>query len=284
MIRTAQSDKVLVVHAGGIGDFLLTCPALQGLCPPDALWLLGRRERLELAVDSGIAAGARDLDTVDFDSVFSRPSPVLRSFLAEFRQAVVWMKDDGTIRRAFREAGVDDVRAFSGRPPAAWRRHAAEYYTDCLGLRPPQPLRLDMGPCTTSLRDVVIHPGSGGRHKNWPLERFTAVADWLHHSARSVAWLVGPAEERLEQALPGPVIRNTPLRDLARILAAARLYIGNDSGITHLAAAVGCPTIAVFGPTPPNIWAPRGRNVRIIHATPWPETTQVIAGISEQIT
>lgn len=73
-----------------------------------------------------------------------------------------------------------------------------------------------------------------------------------------VRWCAGP-----EDHLPNAV-RFDNLYELACWLATARLYIGNDSGITHLAAAVGTRVIALFGPTDPSIWAPRGQNVRVI--------------------
>jgi heptosyltransferase III len=67
------------------------------------------------------------------------------------------------------------------------------------------------------------------------------------------------------------------LFDLARWLAGAALYIGNDSGITHLAAAVGIPVIALFGPTSPDIWAPRGPNVTVLRE---PTPQEVMTAVS----
>jgi len=104
---------------------------------------------------------------------------------------------------------------------------------------------------------AAIHPFSGSPRKNWPLDRYREIAQRLQ---MPVQWCAGP-EESLHDA-----VRMDNLWDLACWLAAARLYIGNDSGITHLAAAVGTPSVAIFGPTDPAIWAPRGDNVRVIHA------------------
>jgi len=99
---------------------------------------------------------------------------------------------------------------------------------------------------------VILHPFSGGAKKNWPLACFRELAAQLNN----VAWTCGP-EEQLEGAK-----RFSDLAELARWIAGARLYIGNDSGITHLAAAVGTPTLAIFGPTDPAIWRPAGAHVR----------------------
>jgi ADP-heptose:LPS heptosyltransferase len=102
---------------------------------------------------------------------------------------------------------------------------------------------------------AVIHPFSGSARKNWPLERFREVAARLSIPVR---WCAGP-EEALDDAA-----RFENLYELACWLARARVYIGNDSGITHLAAAVGTPVVAIFGPTDPAVWAPRGERVEIV--------------------
>ncbi len=102
---------------------------------------------------------------------------------------------------------------------------------------------------------IVIHPFSSSPRKNWPLDRYQELA---RRVGMPVKWCAGP-EEQLENA-----VRIANLYDLACWLATAQIYLGNDSGITHLAAAVGIPIVAVFGPTDPAIWAPRGEQVRII--------------------
>jgi len=103
----------------------------------------------------------------------------------------------------------------------------------------------------------VIHPFSGSPKKNWPLDRYRDLARRL--SARMpVEWCAGP-EEPLEGAR-----RFDSLYELACWLAGAGLYVGNDSGITHLAAAVGTPVVALFGPSDPGVWAPRGERVRVV--------------------
>ncbi len=111
--------------------------------------------------------------------------------------------------------------------------------------------------CERAAREdfAVIHPFSGSARKNWPLERFRELAERL---AMPVRWCAGP-----EESLDGAV-RFEDLYELACWLASARIYIGNDSGITHLAAAVGTPVVAIFGPTDPEVWAPRGERVAVV--------------------
>jgi len=110
-------------------------------------------------------------------------------------------------------------------------------------------------------RFLAVHPGSGGAAKNWPAPRLAALVAAI---APGEAWLLveGPADEASAaplRTLPGAVVaRGQPLRVLGAVLGRAGLYVGNDSGVTHLAAAWGAPTLALFGPTDPAIWGPVG--------------------------
>ena len=113
-------------------------------------------------------------------------------------------------------------------------------------------------------RFLAVHPGSGSATKNWPAQRFAALIDAL---AAGEAWLLveGPADEASAaplRGLPRAVLaRDRPLRSLGALLGHAGLYVGNDSGVTHLAAAWGAPTLALFGPTDPAVWGPVGERV-----------------------
>jgi ADP-heptose:LPS heptosyltransferase len=102
---------------------------------------------------------------------------------------------------------------------------------------------------------AVIHPFSGSAKKNWPLENFRQAAARLE---MPVKWSAGP-EETLDHA-----VRFDDLYALACWLSTARVYLGNDSGISHLAAAVGTPVVAIFLTTDPEIWAPRGPRVTVL--------------------
>jgi glycosyl transferase family 9 (putative heptosyltransferase) len=104
---------------------------------------------------------------------------------------------------------------------------------------------------------VVIHPFASSPKKTWPLENFRAVAANLD---LPVKWCAGP-QERLDDA-----VRIDDLYELGCWLAAARVYIGNDSGIAHLAAAVGVPVVAIFLSTDPCVWAPRGDHVAVLRS------------------
>jgi ADP-heptose:LPS heptosyltransferase len=115
-----------------------------------------------------------------------------------------------------------------------------------------------------------LHPGSGSERKNWPKENFLEVARGAFRlwGLASVV-LIGPAEEGQREFWTKArepflsVREGLSILEAAHILRRATLYVGNDSGITHLAAALGVPVIALFGPTDPRRWAPRGDRVEI---------------------
>jgi len=116
----------------------------------------------------------------------------------------------------------------------------------------------------------AIHPGSGSPAKNWSPENFAAVAEGM--SRRGKIFLIsGPANDGLDEVRKALrkanplVLENLPLLQLAALLKRSTAYLGNDSGITHLAAVLGLPTVAIFGPTDPATWGPRGSEVRILY-------------------
>lgn len=131
---------------------------------------------------------------------------------------------------------------------------------------------------------IIIHPGSGGRAKCWPADQYRDLAIAIKAPDRTISFLIGPVEEETMSpaeistiAAAGQVLRGLPLHVIRDLLASADLFLGNDSGVAHLAAAVGTPTVAVFGPTDPRIWRPLGD-----HATSsggcgkWPSVDEVL--------
>ena len=240
----------LLIRPGAIGDTLLCFPALESLrasytevwCREEVVPLVKFADHAESILMTGLDSAAW--------------STRLRERLASFDEIVTWY---GSGRSEFREAlaAVNPrVRFLTALPPAGnTTQHATDFYLEQVGAPPgaiPRlPIRRDSG------HYAVIHPFSGSAAKNWPVERFAHVARELE-CEMPVFWSAGP-EERLASAT-----RFERLDDLAEWLAAAEVYIGNDSGITHLAAAVGTPVVALFGPTDPRVWGPRGERIEIV--------------------
>jgi len=132
---------------------------------------------------------------------------------------------------------------------------------------------------------VVIHPGSGSQKKNWPPVKYAELARHVEDKmARKAVFLFGEADDLCRGVLGAghgiSAISGLELVEIAALISSCGAYVGNDSGITHLAAALGVRTVALFGPTDPEVWGPRGPNVRIINA---PEPTlESMTAISEE--
>lgn len=177
------------------------------------------------------------------------PGPLIER-LKSFDEIVSWY---GTARAEFRDAlaqlGIP-TKFFPALPRDESPVHAVDFYLDQIGTPPGAIPRIPATPVDRGY--AVIHPFSGSPKKNWPLDRYQEAARLLYPHIE-VKWCAGP-DEPLDGARRFP-----RLADLASFLAGADVYIGNDSGPSHLAATVGTPVIALFGPTDPIVWAPRGR-------------------------
>ena len=245
----------LAIRPGAIGDFILSLPALECL----------RTDYLEIwAAPANVPlvrfAPARSIPATGLDLLgVTEPPERLLEELRSFDSIVSWY---GANRPDFREL-VERLGLpftfFQALPKPGEEGHVADFYLGQVA---------SVAPCTRDRipriecpamreRFAVIHPFSGSARKNWPLDKFRALAYGLERIL-PVYWCRGHDDPPLADA-----VHIDDLYDLACWLARASLYAGNDSGITHLAAAVGTPVLALFGPTDPEVWGPRGPNVRI---------------------
>jgi heptosyltransferase III len=197
------------------------------------------------------AISSTGLDLVGIDGLDAPHATV--EALASFDEIVSWY---GANRPEFREAALllNPNWRFLPALPSDETLHVTDFYAQAVGA--PSGLRPSLCvPCAPKRSSVVIQPFSGSPRKNWPLDRFEELARKL---PLPVEWIAGP-----EENLPG-ARRFDDLWQLANWISGASLYIGNDSGITHLAAATGVPTVVLFGATDPHVWAPRGENVTLV--------------------
>lgn len=119
---------------------------------------------------------------------------------------------------------------------------------------------------------ALLYPSARYPFKAWPLERFAALADWLADQGLAVA-LIGHRREivigqqimNLTKCKPRNLMGQTKLLQLAALMKRSALFVGNDGGPMHMAAAVGCPVLGLFGPTDPRVWGPRGKKVAVIY-------------------
>lgn len=243
----------LLIRPGGIGDCLTCFPAMKWLkaeytevwTPSDVVPLVQFADRVRAIPDMGI-----DLLGIGSDD----PIDGLREALSTFDEIVSWY---GTNRPDFRQAAATlnpCWRFFPALPPEGYSGHATDFHAELLGA--PSGLQPDVQVNNPKARNtVVIQPFSGGRRKNWPLSRFRELADLL---PLPVEWTAGPEED-----LPN-AHRFENLFELASWIRGASVYIGNDSGISHLAAATGVPVIALFGASNHLVWQPRGKHVTLV--------------------
>jgi heptosyltransferase III len=248
----------LLIRPGGIGDFLLSLPALECLKEDfTEVWTAPRNVPLVRFADGARAISSTGLDLLGITG----PPPQLIDSLHRFDSIVSWY---GANRPDFRDLVAAMGLPFTFFPALPAENpgiHATDFYLSqarTLTAKPSDGIpRLACPPPGPREPYAVIHPFSGSPRKNWPLDRFRALARDVERSM-PVHWCAGPEDPPLEGAA-----HFDDLYELACWLAGATFYVGNDSGITHLAAAAGTPVLALFGPTNPAVWAPRGPNVRV---------------------
>jgi heptosyltransferase-3 len=244
--------RLLVLRGGAIGDFVVTLPVLQALRArwPDAhIELIGYPHVARLALAAGQINHLRSLDEARMARFFSPlmvPTDEDQHYFSSFDVVISYLHDPHhVLHDNLKRCGVAVLLAVS---PLIERRHAVDQLLEplaSLAIYDPDPLpRLDLPPDSGPVM-VAIHPGSGSARKNWPLDHFVELARRIdeHHP---VVFVSADAESELIPSLDLAMNNrqrwhNLPLVELASRLARCRLYIGNDSGITHLAAAVGCP-------------------------------------------
>jgi len=259
--RLPSGSRIAVIRLRSLGDCVLTTPALALL----------KTYRPDLRI--GVVVEAR------FKAVFEGSPhvdeilhPAARG-LAKWRPKMVLNFHGGTRSMWLTAASGAEIRAgfghhaysflYTAKIPRAQeilgeerRVHTAEHLASAMfWLGVPRTAipraQLSAEPLTTSDPYTVLHPFAATPEKTWPAERFLAVAEHLTNPV----FLAGPDDD------PGAferfrVIRNAPLAEVKNVIAGAQLFIGNDSGPAHIAAAFGVPVVALFGPSDPVTWAP----------------------------
>ena len=293
-----MTARVLVLRPGAIGDTLVTSPALQALRRQSSsarIELAGNPAALPLLASSELVDRCIPFDDPRVTRLFMPSAPAPDDSFLGIDVAVAWCADpDGTLARALRARGARRVVVSPSRPPPERRVHVARYLLETLApLGIEHDGRLDLPPIRTSTGGereareeilalglegrafVAVHPGSGSLAKNWPAERFADVVAALEegHGLPSLI-LGGPADAevlvRLRAAMRSPplMLIDAPLPVVAAVLRRARAFLGNDSGLAHLAGLLGVPTLTLFGPTDPVHWSPLGPRVRTPRSEP----------------
>lgn len=273
---TAGGTPLLALFPGGLGDFLCCWTALDALRQRDGLALTLAARGAWLALIPPDLARPLSIERREIADLFgSEPlARGTRALFGGFARVESWTGfGNATFARRLIEASgaTVHVHRFDG---FAAGEHAAHYYARCLGVTPRlRPLAISAAAADWAAalwhahglgeRVLVVHAGSGSARKNWEGSPPLAAA-WRADGGQVVA-LIGPAEaERPAPIVADLSLRDQPLDRIAALLRRAHRFLGNDSGISHLAGLVGARGVAVFGPTDPRTWAPLGDGIRVL--------------------
>ncbi len=286
-------QRILLCRGGALGDLILTLPVFAGIrsrWPNAHVCYAGYLPQGKLILAGDLADEFVSLDSADVAEWFApdqQDGLACAEWLSSFNLVVTFIPDeDGLFRRRLERAGI---RSILYRSPIVDVGHAADYFMGILEgaagsnqdgtptcAFPHLSLHADRVLVGRRMvenlgrRVIAMHPGSGSRRKNWPLRKFAELSTRVRESGLGQPILVlGEAESDAEPVLQSlrcdtPVLKGIDITDLAGFLGACAAYVGNDSGVTHLAAALGIPVIGLFGGTDPAIWAPRGRHVHVL--------------------
>jgi heptosyltransferase-3 len=297
-------NRILVIRGGAIGDFILTLPALKALreaYPNAHIEILGYKHIAAPAENRFYAQVVRSIEYGPLSGFFATNSELsaeLAGYFANFDLIISYLYDpDCIFENNLRRCGVENLLCGPAKIVETGG-HAARQLA-----RPIEELGVRVADLTERiflsekdrqfaqdfLRNlsrpiIVIHPGSGSKEKNWPPEnwielfsssgRFSGAKDEPGHMRQQLSLVVvsGEADQaqtaQLENYWKDRDVRfakNLPLLHLAAVLEDA-VFVGHDSGISHVAAAAGANCILLFGPTDPNVWAPRNKNVHVLRA------------------
>ena len=282
--------EILILHPGALGDIILSLPAITLLRRSSGLarvTIAGNLDHL-IPVVSGHAERILSLSTLPLHRLYTQeevPQEEI-SFWKSYDRIISWTGwgHPGFVRR-LREIQPDACVA-AWKPVPGDPRHVSRIFADSLGPefsgKELAPARIFLNTaahdegrqwlrergCDEGEMPIAIHPGAGSVEKRWPISRFIELARHAASRGRKVLIIEGPAEPGLagqiahalapDQAVP---VAGVPLTMLVPILERCSLFVGNDSGIAHLAAALAVPCVVLFGPTLPQYWAPLGPHV-----------------------
>ena len=278
-MRDESIERIVVLFPGALGDLLLALPALRLLRQRHAaakLVLVVNDSLRSLVARAGVADATASLSGADTAGLFGAER--LPPWLAGRPFVYSWIGADSEEARARLAAATGGVRFFrvergggSLHAAAAYARAVgapagARALATASGLAPAPSARAQTFLADLKPPVLVVHPGAGSRAKRWDAAGFVQVAEWWREMGGGVVEVAGPAEAEDPPLLGSPIVREWPLEDLALVLARAALYLGNDSGVSHLAGAVGAAGVVLFGPTDPRRWAPLGARLVALRA------------------
>jgi heptosyltransferase-3 len=280
-------NRILIIRGGAIGDFVLTLPAIKLLRDrfrQAHIEILGYKHIAALAENRFYADAIRSLESGALARFFAMDSELpaeWANYFASFDLIVSYLFDpDGIFETNLKRAGIktylagpskldnSEHAAFQlARPLAALDLHLSSPAARLFPSDSDRALVASFGK-----GPLVLHPGSGSQTKNWPIEHWQKLGNFLLSARRNFLVIVGEADEERARKLasawsgkPIQFVNHLPLTQLAALLQGS-FFIGHDSGISHIAAAAGAKCVLLFGWTDPAIWAPANENVTVLRA------------------
>lgn len=294
-------NLLLVIHPGALGDILLALPSLRVMrarFPQHDLVLVSRAEVGELLKRAGEVSQALSLEG-RFGSALFGGEDILafqnEGWLGRCDRVIGFLSDaEGRLRATLDQLSLDHITLQSPFDHELKAVHQSARFIEIVERQGPAQVRLDpplhiphdrrmealeilrrLGVKVSNDGLVAIHPGSGSSYKCADPRLYGSVINWAWDRGSQVVIIEGPADEgavsavtRLLSQREVPILKPNDLNILAAVLAQASLFVGNDSGVTHLAASVGTPTVALFGPTDPTRWAPIGPFAQVLQGGP----------------
>lgn len=281
--------QILVIRGGAIGDFILTLPVLAALrtqFPSAHLTVLGYPHIAGLAVLGGLADAVKPIEARGLAACFNARAEVpaeWAEFFAGFAVILSYLYDpDSVFEQHVRRCTSAVFIAGPHRPAEAGSIHACETFLkplESLAIFDADPVpRLTPKSAASSgpheRLKLAVHPGSGSERKNWPEANWAELLRRLAGRTTADLLLIGGEAEgerlaRLACVWPADrlaIAQSLPLTELALRLAGCAAFVGHDSGITHLAAALGLRGLVLWGDTDPAVWRPRGERMHRLHA------------------
>jgi heptosyltransferase-3 len=279
-------SRILVIHHGALGDVVATFPALLRLKKLYGfLSIICQGNIGQLAQELNIADKWFPLEASAFATLYSSHiDPNVKNILRSYGKVILFSRSR-SLERTFHSILENEVYGIPPRPDLDQKIHVTQHILSHLVRfrlleKSDEDMHIALSPSLYSNQrsprydpsKIIIHPGSGSRKKCWPISNFINVASSLKADGKRPEYILGPAEYDLHDILVQSnrgaerVHRLDNLKDLTELLKTGNGFIGNDSGVSHLAAFMGLPTVAVFGPSDPETWKPMGRTVRVVQS------------------
>jgi ADP-heptose:LPS heptosyltransferase len=272
-----NDKKTLIIHQGSLGDLVVTITAALRILNKEDIVLASRAHLLPLIKKLNVFHHAFSVDDSRFTSLFTKyPDVRIKNYFNKFDKIILFSNSLILIENLKKFARCP-VHQIPPRPERDQRIHISDFLT--------QKLKMIFSDITKNnfcyfnsaskeeylfSKKILLHPGSGSTRKNWPLPNFIEIYRDLVNKGYFPEWIIGPADKHLmpelkKEGIPEKIIcDDLDLTEFVDKLEIAELFIGNDSGLSHLSAFLGKPVITIFGPSDLIRWQPVGPDVKVV--------------------